>query len=128
MNDNAKSWVAALRSGKYEQAKNVLKSATGYCCLGVACELALAAGVTELVAEGDHFFYGKNSRFCGTLPPEVQRWLGLRTGAGNFGGPVSTSLSSLNDSGSTFLQIADTIESEPTDLFGESILYSWNKE
>ena len=37
-------WIAALRSGKYRQAKSSLrrrisKSVVGYCCLGVACNI-----------------------------------------------------------------------------------------
>lgn len=32
-------WVAALRSGKYTQAKEKLRSPDGFCCLGVACDL-----------------------------------------------------------------------------------------
>lgn len=31
-------WVAALRSGKYEQGKGYLKDGNSYCCLGVAVE------------------------------------------------------------------------------------------
>jgi hypothetical protein len=32
-------WIAALRSGKYKQARGIMKNADGFCCLGVACEL-----------------------------------------------------------------------------------------
>lgn len=34
-----RDWVAALRSGKYEQGKDSLLSDNGYCCLGVLCKL-----------------------------------------------------------------------------------------
>ena len=44
MNENAKSWVAALRSGEWHQVKNALrkksKASVGFCCLGVACEMS----------------------------------------------------------------------------------------
>lgn len=33
-------WVAALRSGKYEQGRLYLNRDGKYCCLGVLCELA----------------------------------------------------------------------------------------
>ncbi len=33
-------WIAALRSGKYKQARGKLKKDGGYCCLGVYCEIA----------------------------------------------------------------------------------------
>ena len=32
-------WVAALRSGDYEQARGALGDGTGYCCLGVLCDI-----------------------------------------------------------------------------------------
>lgn len=33
-------WIAALRSGEYEQGRNYLRTGTGkYCCLGVLCNL-----------------------------------------------------------------------------------------
>ena len=36
-------WVEALRSGKFEQATEQLKSDGGYCCLGVLCIVAGAS-------------------------------------------------------------------------------------
>ena len=40
MNKDIKTlWVAALRSGDYEQAQGVLKRDGGFCCLGVLCDL-----------------------------------------------------------------------------------------
>lgn len=48
-------WVAALRSGQYRQAKGALvkrvDGAISYCCLGVACEVAIANGLKVEVAE-----------------------------------------------------------------------------
>lgn len=32
-------WIAALRSGKYEQGKSALESNGKFCCLGVACRV-----------------------------------------------------------------------------------------
>lgn len=32
-------WVEALRSGKYKQVTGRLHKKTGFCCLGVACEI-----------------------------------------------------------------------------------------
>lgn len=34
-----KKWVAALRSGKYEQGRGGMLKANKYCCLGVLCDL-----------------------------------------------------------------------------------------
>ena len=38
-----KKWVAALRSGKYEQGKEALRNGDKYCCLGVLCEIETGA-------------------------------------------------------------------------------------
>ena len=32
-------WLDALRSGKYKQTRNYLKTIKGYCCLGVLCAI-----------------------------------------------------------------------------------------
>ena len=38
--ENVRKWVAALRSGKYEQGQKRLRSMSNkFCCLGVACDL-----------------------------------------------------------------------------------------
>lgn len=37
--ENVKLWLAALRSGEYDQQQAVLNNGFGYCCLGVACDV-----------------------------------------------------------------------------------------
>lgn len=119
MNDNAKAWVAALRSGEFKQTNSCLRDGRGYCCLGVACELAVRAGVIQSYNSMD-----------GALPTEVEDWLGLRTMTGGYwpSGNLSRALTVDNDGGihkgererqKTFAEIADIIESEPTGLFRE---------
>lgn len=39
----AEKWLAAPRSGEYEQCQEGLHNGVGYCCLGVACALAGAS-------------------------------------------------------------------------------------
>ena len=39
INANAAKWLDALRSGKYRQASESLRTNEGYCCLGVACDV-----------------------------------------------------------------------------------------
>lgn len=48
------TWVAALRSGKYEQGQNVLCDGSRFCCLGVLADLAdiPQLSVTERIREG----------------------------------------------------------------------------
>jgi len=33
-------WIAALRSGEFQQGYGALRSRSGHCCLGVLCEVA----------------------------------------------------------------------------------------
>lgn len=122
LTENAQAWVATLRSGAYKQGQGALHNLDRdeYCCLGVACDMFDKAnpGVisqTSFVRSGPmEVFAGQT----GVLPSVVQKWLGLsgREGSFNFDGKFS-SLTEQNDTGSTFEEIADLIESEPEDLF-----------
>lgn len=109
---NRKKWVKALRSGKYRQAKNNLVDSGGYCCLGV---LAKVRGVSDKRLAGQN---------CLALFPHLMRAVGLRDNEGGFelvDGCETEYLSNLNDSGVSFAEIADIIESEPPGLFAESV-------
>jgi hypothetical protein len=72
-------WVAALRSGEYPQGRDHLATKRGdgtfaFCCLGVACEVAIKNGLPLSVREdvGMRRLYGGLSSY----PPfEVSRWL-----------------------------------------------------
>lgn len=113
MNENAKKLVEALRSGEYEQTGGRLRDDSGYCCLGVACDLyTKETGEGEWV--GNSFKIG-SLMSKGTLLPKVQTWLNFRVHNGGIDG--ATALSAYNDEGWTFEQIADLIESEPEGLF-----------
>ena len=105
LNENAKKWVAALRSGEYQQCKDQLTDGRGYCCLGVGAAISP----------------GPRSKWENevALPKPVQQWLGLRSSEGDYeSGADYRRLSNLNDyGGKTFAQIADLIESEPEGLF-----------
>lgn len=130
MNPDVKAqWVAALRSGNYEQTTGVLKSTQGqYCCLGVLCDLAVQAGVVKLSeyhddeVEGEPvlhgYGYGPTDDFndpgttTGELPEEVVKWAGLTwTNPDVNYHDGSVSLITANDSeGFSFNEIADAIE------------------
>lgn len=109
MNAEVKAqWLDALRSGEYQQTKGRLRRDNpidpedaddgynaGYCCLGVLCDLAVKAGVTQIheekpYADSDYpvteaernytvYQYGLNEdrRDGSVLPPEVAQWAGL---------------------------------------------------
>ncbi len=118
MNKNAKKWVKALRSGKFRQTREKLRARNGACCcLGVACEVAIAGGVKvhrEWSAYAKGYAYG-GEQLSGELPEEVRQWLGLRISDGVY---RNSRLTYDNDTlGLSFKQIADIIESEPEGLF-----------
>lgn len=143
MNDAAKLWVEALRSGKFAQAHRALRrddarDTPHYCCLGVACELYRQAhpDISRWEAVPDHnrgamaFVTRDEDAPLNTLtsttflPPAVKNWLGLTSDNGEFShcrgvDRSQTSLTRLNDSGHEFPYIADVIESAP-ELFKES--------
>ena len=118
-------WVAALRSGEYEQGQGQLVADFGdgqkvFCCLGVACEVAVEDGLAERAVTRDGFHDGyadtEGNEDNGAIPLTLAIQLGL-TPSGSFSRPVYAGgrdhygLDSLNDTaGWTFAQIADYIE------------------
>lgn len=114
LNDNAKKWVEALRSGKYKQGTINLCRNNKYCCLGVLCEIAIENGldISRVDNNGNIAFDGD----FGGITKKVQEWIGIPSSLGIYSGRA---LSSDNDQGKTFQEIADIIESEPKGLFKE---------
>lgn len=115
-----KLWSSELRSGRWQQGRSFLRREEKYCCLGVACELALRDGVQLEVKEYDDKDSGVRCTiygpYRGTLPLEVANWLGLDSSVGTLNrvvraGPLmADALTTLNDHGATFEQIADIID------------------
>jgi len=119
-------WLEALRSGEFKQTTGTLRAGDSYCCLGVACEVARREGLVKAewvkgtpvnpYINQDTFYFDEAS---GALPPSVSGYLT------NEDDPVTKvtasdddceysgrTLSALNDSGMTFLEIADIIEKD----------------
>lgn len=91
----AKLWTKALRSGKYKQAKRRLKTKSGYCCLGVLCDVSAFKGWHGIIL----------------LPEEVQEWSGMMSSIGEYGEfKEANSLTDDNDEGKSFDEIADIID------------------
>jgi hypothetical protein len=113
-----KLWVEALRSGDYAQTTGVLRDESGYCCLGVACEIAVQHGVIEPPqghkAVAGRIFYNFDGSDA-TLPDSVREWLGLWADDGSIYND-GESLTKMNDNGKTFAEIAAVIEDEPDGL------------
>lgn len=121
MNDNAKKWVAALRSGEYSQTKRRLHDENGFCCLGVLCDVyQKEVGDLDIFEDNGMFVYNKQEL---TLPSKVLCWVGLNKENGRFINSEEKvdCLTQKNDNGATFTEIADLIESEPEGLFRENI-------
>lgn len=107
-------WIEALRSGKYNQAREILYNGEGYCCLGILCDIS---GLGKWTEDREYInTFGDDSSLT-TLPEFVFTAMGfyesnpiplqgmnldIRKGDG--------SLAELNDNGFTFSQIADIIE------------------
>ena len=104
MKENIKNlWVAALRSGNYEQGKEALQDGNCYCCLGVLCMVAEKEGV-ELVRNS--YVTSKGDLFGVEIGDQdrVEEWSDLTDTA---------HLISMNDDiGNNFNEIADYIEKE----------------
>lgn len=119
-------WVAALRSGEYQQGKHVLHNVdeNTFCCLGVLCDLAVKAGILGAgsheynnTADGDIEVYGaegdRHSAGGVTLPEEVRAWTGLVDDNPEVFDDESDEdhdLATLNDEGATFEYLAELIE------------------
>lgn len=121
-------WIKRLRSGEYAQGRSALRSSDGYCCLGILCEVAVDAGVADRFARGeasDGYVYGPRDddpnyypqRSPYYLPTVVVDWAGLHD-FGTGSDPVvtingvETNVSSHNDAGVSFAEIAQAIEDQ----------------
>ena len=111
-------WVEALRSNQYEQGVSVLhnKDANEYCCLGVLCELAIQQGIDitrstarEEVRGDSDVQVTSYDGATGILPTAVMEWAGLAE-ANPYTSGQSDTLAGLNDSGSSFEDLAEIIE------------------
>jgi len=127
MNNNAKKWLRALRSGEYKQEAGGLHSidqegTSTFCCLGVACDLYLleVGDLTKRRLPRGQVAYGEEYSY---LPQQVAEWLGLWSYDGTFLDPENIllpeerSLADLNDNGTSFTDIAAVIEHRESALF-----------
>jgi hypothetical protein len=97
-----KRWVAALRSGEYRQAQMSLRDGNRFCCLGVLCDLSRVGHW-----DGDGNYVVDEGKNGGLAPVGVVELVGLQDNAER---DTQRRISTLNDEGATFAQIADMIE------------------
>lgn len=140
---NRAAWVAALRSGDYQQATGALRVGDTYCCLGVA-ETARGAAWYELPSlddvdddvdnpvergvddEGTHGVRDDDGVVVATtLSRDARRWLGVRTDnpavcvRDDTGGYYVDDLVALNDGLRLSLtEIAAVVADQPPDWDG----------
>lgn len=118
-------WVAALESGQYHQTDGALwrtaehdGQASGHCCLGVLCDLAVQDGIIDPPVvtfdrdKGMIATFGESDTF---LPEKVMEWAGLDENNpwvdfDRWGQEQTDNLAMLNDEASaSFDEIADII-------------------
>ena len=123
--DRLRSWIAALRSGKYQQCRGTLHAQQGgFCCLGVALDLT-----------GEKWTDTIDSRMGGDEDgDETETFLGF-VPTGNNKEPHALSdqnvdhygmtndeairLATMNDAGEPFAKIADYIERDILPRYAE---------
>lgn len=98
-----KKWIEALRSGKYKQTKGVLRNESGFCCLGVLCDIS----GEEWEPGSDGEFYAKGMSSWSVISGDLRAELGPDE---NVCDDVHDKLTDMNDYGSSFEEIADWIE------------------
>lgn len=120
MNPSIKAkWVAALRSGEYEQCAGTLRNDSGMCCLGVLCDVVNPEGWKK---HGNRWQFGGGWGASAILPFDVMKTAGLELEHGalvTIGG-IAAVLPNHNDGQlngdpmerATFAQIADAIEAQ----------------
>lgn len=114
-------WTAALRSGNYKQGKQSLKDLNGnYCVLGVLCEISGLGSWKDYNSAKLKFHYRVDTSITvftaseGIQPPVIE-WAGITPLHLYSFCPVEinnekTTLTTINDSGKSFNEIADIIE------------------
>lgn len=106
MDDIIKQWVKDLRSGNYKQTERTLVDSNGYCCLGV-----YACVTTKKYTEENCVSKEKPE---GT--PEAYNWIKEDLHNRGIDIEIKEDLMDMNDSGSSFSDIADRIEEHFTEI------------
>ena len=102
-------WARALESGKYKQGHYNLQKAGRYCCLGVACELAIADGVEIQRKECSESRIRYDDASC-YLQVKVQNWLGITVNDPCLGDRPASYMNDIDNA--TFPEIAKAIRAE----------------
>jgi hypothetical protein len=112
MNQQVKQkWVDALKSGDYQQTRAALKDQSGFCCLGVLCDLYSKETGEDWVQDGRNYRFFENDKFP---PIAVCDWAGfVNTSNPKVEyGEERLPLTDLNDTGKSFKEIAAIIQEQ----------------
>lgn len=120
MNQQIKQkWVSALRSGRYKQGKTYLNADNCFCVMGVLCDIAVKAGVGKWKKQANvKAFQDGDFLYRATFPDRVRYWAGFSADEIDsdffhiYIKSAKTTISSLNDEGMSFNDLADLIEKE----------------
>lgn len=122
---NQRKWLKTLQSNVYVQGKQYLRRGDSFCCLGVACEVFALNGIPDSDGETEEekeafpilYWYNQENEIA---PQDIVEILKLQD---QHGSPINNStkisLTSLNDTGKTFQEIAQIIEQDPSVYFLE---------
>lgn len=104
-------WRADLESGLHAQTTGYLRVDNTFCCLGRACEVAIANGLDVAVTRRDDL-WAYDGRI-GNLPDAVAAWYGLGTTSPSvLVDADQRELTVLNDTLWTFEEIAKLLDGE----------------
>ena len=111
------AWLAALRSGEYQQTRGQLRRDNAFCCLGVACDLAQKMGLVPGMWSNGAFEITPNDQGWNMPPQGVVEAIfegeNPRSATHAFYIPSERrGLDGLNDLGYTFSELAKIIETD----------------
>lgn len=112
MNDAARRFQAALRSGEFKQCCEHLRINNCFCWSGVACE------IYRRETHNGKWWYNNfelvNQYYLTDMPIQVRDYFGLKSIWGSCG---TRSLVALNDDGISFPELADLMDTYEKELF-----------
>ncbi len=110
------NWITALESGKIPQCPNTLGKGDARCCLGVLLDVAGIPGVAD--EETGEIWYEDNNS---TLPTNFAEDQGMDQNGALLADLTSTPdmLSTLNDNGIGFAEIAKRLRANPLSYIKE---------
>lgn len=115
---NVIKWIDALRIGKYEQCRSLLHQGESYCCLGVGVESLHGADVWVDIGSED-FVGNVNDLWCYGSDEEYEVLYAIDREKLGLSIADQDHLTSMNDNGYSFDEIADWIEENILSRLGE---------